>query len=250
MLNTTALEKAVKPTPELYDALQQAYEFINARLFDDHLLHCLITLQRRNRAYGYFSARRFTRSDGQARDEIALNPSYFPTRSLAETLATLAHEMVHLWQHHFGTPGRRGYHNREWADKMISIGLQPTNTGAVGGRETGDSMTHFILENGPFAKAINELEHRRFSLRWAESLPSSDSNETTGGNADESSEDELKSGNRYRYECPRFEECRQSAYSGKHADFSCNKHDLNMVVVPPKRRRQPTNGVAAALDTL
>ena len=48
--------------------------------------------------------------------------------------------MVHLWQHHRGTPGRGRYHNQEWAEKMIEIGLMPTDTGKPGGRITGDHM--------------------------------------------------------------------------------------------------------------
>lgn len=37
-------------------------------------------------------------------------------------LSTLVQEMVHLWQHHFGKPGRRRYLNKQWADKMDSLG--------------------------------------------------------------------------------------------------------------------------------
>ena len=58
-------------------------------------------------------------------DEIALNPAHFASRPTAGTLSTLAHEMAHLWQHHFGTPSRTGYHNKEWAAKMREIGLIP-----------------------------------------------------------------------------------------------------------------------------
>ncbi len=50
-------------------------------------------------------------------DEIAMNPSYFGVVPLLEILQTLVHEMAHAWQFHFGEPGRRGYHNKEWADK-------------------------------------------------------------------------------------------------------------------------------------
>lgn len=31
--------------------------------------------------------------------------------------------MAHAWQFHFGEPGRRGYHNKEWAEKMEAISL-------------------------------------------------------------------------------------------------------------------------------
>jgi hypothetical protein len=58
--------------------------------------------------------------------------------------------MTHLWQHHFGTPSRTGYHNRQWAAKMREIGLIPTATGQPGGKETGQSMTHFIEAGGAF----------------------------------------------------------------------------------------------------
>jgi hypothetical protein len=38
---------------------------------------------------------------------------HFATRKATEVLSTLAHEMTHLWQHEFGTPPRKGYHDRE-----------------------------------------------------------------------------------------------------------------------------------------
>jgi len=39
--------------------------------------------------------------------------------------------MVHQWQQHHGKPGRRGYHNKQWAAKMNSVGLVPTHTGGL-----------------------------------------------------------------------------------------------------------------------
>jgi SprT-like family len=137
-----------KPTRETYDPLQLAYETFNRALFDNTLPNCLITLQRRRRTYGYFCADRFGRSNGELTDEIALNPSHFRDRPVEEVLATLAHEMVHLWQHHFGKPGRGRYHNLEWAEKMKAIGLQPTATGKEGGAEIGDVMKNCAWEDG------------------------------------------------------------------------------------------------------
>jgi hypothetical protein len=68
-------------------------------------------------------------------------------------LATLVHEMVHLEQDHFGTPSRSGYHNKEWAAWMDRVGLTPSNTGAPGGKRTGQQVTHYIVPDGPFAHA-------------------------------------------------------------------------------------------------
>ena len=65
--------------------------------------------------------------------------------------------MTHAWQYRFGKPGSRGYHNKEWAAKMKAIGLMPSNTGAVGGKETGQQMTHYILPDKAFAQAFAEL---------------------------------------------------------------------------------------------
>ena len=94
--------QSLKPTRETYDPLQQAYETLNRALFDGALPNCLITLQRHKHSYGDFCGDRFGRADGTFTDEIALNPSHFRDRSQEEILSTLAHEMVHLWQHHFG----------------------------------------------------------------------------------------------------------------------------------------------------
>ena len=109
------------PTAKTYAALNRAFDFFNDRLFGGELPACLVTLQRKNKAYGYFAGGRFGSKDGtEITDEIALNPSHFKSRTDEQSLSTLAHEMAHLWQHHFGKPSRAGYHNKEWAAKMAS----------------------------------------------------------------------------------------------------------------------------------
>jgi hypothetical protein len=96
------------------------------------------------------------------------NPTHFETRGFAYVLSTLAHEMVHLWQYRFGKPGSRGYHNKQWAGKMHAIGLHPSSTGDVGGRETGQSMTHYIEPHGPFEAFAAELEAEGFRLPYVD----------------------------------------------------------------------------------
>lgn len=162
----------MKPTEESYNELQSAYDYYNAVLFCGELPSCLITLQRKQyRTRGYFSPGRFGSGDGRRTDELAMNPSHFHTRDTAKSLSTLVHEMVHVWQQHGGKPGRGRYHNREWGQKMKSVGLHPSNTGDPGGRETGDQMTHFIVEGGPFELATASLLSSGFKLTWAEKLP-------------------------------------------------------------------------------
>jgi hypothetical protein len=64
---------------------------------------------------------------------------------------------VHLWQHHYGHRPRAGYHNRQWAEKMREIGLIPTATGEIGGKETGQKVSHVIDTQGAYIKAAKAL---------------------------------------------------------------------------------------------
>lgn len=160
------------PTTETYAELQRAYEFFNRELFNNELPSCLITLQRERRTHGYFSSQKFVhRESREVVDEIAMNPSYFSIRTIASTLSTLVHEMVHQHQYHFGKAGRRGYHNKEWAFHMERIGLIPSDTGEAGGKKTGESMDHYIADAGPFAVACKKLVTETFTLSWLDRFP-------------------------------------------------------------------------------
>jgi SprT-like family len=149
-----------------YSAFQAAYNFFNTALFDGTLPHVYVTLQRKAHSRGYFSADRFTgRQRSGTVHELALNPDDFG-RTDAEVLSTLVHEMVHVWQQEYGHPGRGRYHNREWAAKMLDIGLYPSTTGKKGGAMTGQRVTHYIVADGPFAHATTRLLATGFTLHW------------------------------------------------------------------------------------
>lgn len=157
-----------KLTGQEYTALEHAYDWFNVQLFGSTLPPCLLTLHRKAHSRGYFARERFAhRMDAHGTaDELALNPDTFGGRSDKEILSTLMHEMVHCWQRHFGTPGRGGYHNREWAAKMRAIGLMPSDTGTAGGKQTGQCMTHYILPDGPFDQTAEALLTTGFCLHW------------------------------------------------------------------------------------
>jgi hypothetical protein len=159
------------PTDDAYDELSKAYEFLNRELFDGALPNCLITLQRKKRTCGYFHAQRFVTVTGKRTDEIAMNPMYFAVQPVRDVLSTLVHEMVHLWQRHFGKPSRTGYHNREWANKMLSIGLHPSSTGRPGGREVGQLMSDYVIEGGVFSASVDRLLASEWSITWFDRYP-------------------------------------------------------------------------------
>jgi len=195
------MNKAVITLKE-YQGFQRAYDFFNRELFAGSLPQVLVTLQRHANTRGYFSPERFKgRIERQTVHELALNPDNFTGRTDEMILSTLVHEMAHVWQETYGDPSRRGYHNRQWAGKMREVGLQPTSTGEPGGMETGQSITHYIIPEGLYAKAYAQLSASGYQLHW-QSLPAV-------GSA-------RKKTSKTKFTCP---ECGQNAWA-KPADFS------------------------------
>jgi predicted SprT family Zn-dependent metalloprotease len=151
------MDRAITTTE--YRGFQQAYDFFNAELFSNSLPDVLVTLQRQANAKGYFAPERFNgRVQETAVHELALNPDTFSGRTDEDILSTLAHEMAHVWQQTHGKAPTRCYHDRQWAAKMKEIGLHPSSTGEPGGKETGQSVTHYIIAGGPYAKTYAKLK--------------------------------------------------------------------------------------------
>jgi hypothetical protein len=165
----------------------------------------LVTLQRHAKTKGYFSPERFSgRVDKAAVHELALNPDNFTGRTDEMILSTLVHEMAHVWQQTYGEPSRRGYHNRQWAGKMREIGLQPSSTGEPGGKETGQSVTHYIIPEGRYAKAYAKLAATGFQLHW-QSVPAIAS---------------AKKSSKTKFTCP---DCGQNAWAKPGALLICGE---------------------------
>lgn len=212
------------PMVELYSALRRAFDFYNAELFDGMLPPCIITLQRKGgrkrRIYGYFASKRFGNVAGATTDEIAINPKHLRHRSVIEVLSTLVHEMAHLWQFHFGTPSRGGYHNRQWAEKMLWLGLAPSQTGAPGGRPVGQQMTHYIAPGGRFELATKKLLETDFGIAWFDV----DSVVPVPTDFPEILQPVARSGTRTKFVCG----CGEQAWGKPSLDITCNKCERRM----------------------
>lgn len=159
---------SARPAPSLalYTALQAAFDHFNATLFEGSLAPVMFTLQKQPGMMGYFAPERWLASDdGTRHPEIAINPMYLARSRLVGVFQTLVHEMVHLWQAQYGCPSRSNYHNREWAQKMIAVGLQPSDTGRPGGKITGQRMSDYPLPGGAFLRSCESLmKEKRFAL--------------------------------------------------------------------------------------
>ncbi len=153
-----------------YGGLQEAFDFFNKELFGGELSDIFLTLQRRSRSRGFFSANRFSARVGEyGRHELALNPDHFTGRTDEEICSTLVHEQCH--ERHYQITNRvTRYHDRKWGALMKSVGLYPSATGEPGGKETGVRVTHYILPKGPFAKAFIKLAKTGWRLNL-ESMP-------------------------------------------------------------------------------
>ena len=190
-------------TKKEYAAFQQAYDYFNRELFSGRLPACLITLTHSKQYGGFFHRERFThRRDESKTDELSLNIDCFHQMADREILAILVHEMVHLWQFHYGKPSRNGYHNKEWAMMMEAIGLIPSDTGQPGGHRTGQSMNHYIIEGGRYDQITESLLNNGFKINW-QILEV---------------EKEKKSKSKVKYRCP---VCHQNAWAKPEAKLIC-----------------------------
>lgn len=154
----------MKLTTETYNALVHLYHHFNANLFDNKLPEVVFIYHRQNKVMGYASFQRWQTKNKKIVDEIAINPEYLERFPIIEICQTLVHEMVHIWQMNFGTPGRRGYHNKEWSAKMASLGLIPSSSGKPGGSKTGENMMDYVRFNGLFHLACKDLVRFKFSF--------------------------------------------------------------------------------------
>ncbi len=137
----------------LYCQLHTLFDYFNAELFDGRLPKVLITLQRKEGTGGFYWHRRFRKAEGGRIDEIALNPGLLGRSSTLFLASILVHEMAHMEQAHFGTPGSNGFHNAEWGAIMKRVGLHPSSTGRPDGKQTGIDMSHYVIPGGAFERA-------------------------------------------------------------------------------------------------
>jgi hypothetical protein len=203
-------------TPAEYSGLQEAYTHFNNQLWGGALPDVFITYQRHAHSRGYFANDRFSgRLDKSAAHELALNPDGFVGETDKKICSTLVHEQAHVWQHVHGKPSARGYHNKQWAAKMRSIGLQPSSTGMPGGRETGQRMSHYILDDGAFSLSYDELA----ATGWKLNLQSAHRPPSRGGGK-----------NKTKFICP---DCGQNAWGKADLRITCTSCGLEMPADQP-----------------
>jgi hypothetical protein len=199
-----------RATQAIYGKLQKGFHHFNKALFDSALPDCAITF-RRGRSRGYYAADRC---------EIALNPEHM-TDGVMELFSWLLRGMVHLWQQHYGKPGRPGYHNKQWAEMMRELGLIPK--GDESGKPTGDKVGHCIEPGGRFAHTVETLLVGGLEFTWSE-VPAHRSTACGGNETGEGASGATRSGKRVRYACGYG----HLAWARPGANLVCGEHRVRM----------------------
>lgn len=211
-----------EPTKEQFDAYQKMFNYFNQKLFDDSLPQCLLNFSRLRGAIAFFAPAQWEKQEGKVAHEISLNPVYLWRGDNVETASALVHEMVHLWQAEYGSPGRRGYHNKEWATKMEKIGLIPSLTGRPGGRKTGERVRDYIEVGGLFDKVFKQIPKECF-LPWKNT-----SNFTWKANRGRKSPvDPRCNKNKIKYSCPI---CEVNVWGKPHLQIICKECHIDFIV--------------------
>ncbi|MBY0380087.1 MAG: SprT-like domain-containing protein [Burkholderiales bacterium] len=165
----------MNPTQEWTSSIQLAFDHFNEALFNNQLPQVLFSSQRQSGVMGYFASDRWASVNGKKCHEIAINPLYVGRSTLIEFMQTLVHEMVHCWQYCYGKPSIKSYHNRQWANKMIAIGLMPTSTGMLGGAITGQHIMDYPLAKGKFIISCEKLlKEKSFKMHWVDRFANND----------------------------------------------------------------------------
>jgi predicted SprT family Zn-dependent metalloprotease len=148
-------------TVRLFGTLLNAYTFFDSNLFmpvfGEKLPEVVLTLNKHAYSKGYYKPAAWIDEFSQTLPEINISPStlFLPP---IDALSTLVHEMAHHYHFHFGKKvPRMGYHNAEFSSIMYCLGLQCSETGLPGGKETGQHMTHYIIRDGLYEKTYKDL---------------------------------------------------------------------------------------------
>jgi len=84
-------------------------------------------------------------STSTGREHININSANL-RRPFWQILATLLHEMVHVWQHHSGNPSDSWYHNKEFQNRILSFGVLCDGTGSHS--EIRNPFLSLLMERG------------------------------------------------------------------------------------------------------
>lgn len=131
--------------------LNKIFDLLNQRYFENALSKPIITIQSTPRAYGHVSVQEIWQSGEANRRELNIGAGTI-NRPIEEVVATLLHEMVHIYNMQNGVQdcSRGGaYHNKKFRDEAIKRDLHIDHHPTYGWTLTTptDNLVAFCVDN-------------------------------------------------------------------------------------------------------
>lgn len=133
--------------------LEKIFRSLNNRYFNGELEEPVITIQSTPKAYGHVTVyKKWHRADGEEKHELNIGAGTLD-RPIESVVATMLHEMVHLWNIKEGIKdcSRGGtYHNKKFKEAAKARDLSISYNERIGWSvtEPTDSLIDFIIEQG------------------------------------------------------------------------------------------------------
>lgn len=161
-LNSAPLDAARDPVLAALEAeLVRAFAFFNARCWSGTLrlpVFAFFAQPPNGRRLGHFLAEAWQAPDGTRHDEIVVYADLALASGMQAVVETLLHELVHVWQHHHGTPGR--VHNAEWHAEAARVGLVTHGPAGMTSADVG-----FLAAYAALAPRLDRIPFRRSESR-------------------------------------------------------------------------------------
>lgn len=141
--------------------LNKIFSMLNETYFENALSKPVITIQSTPKAYGHITCGKVWNSDGENRHELNIGAGTL-SRPIEETVATMLHEMVHLWNIKQGVQdcSRGGaYHNKKFRDEATRRDLDISHHEKYGWTITRptDNLLKWCLD-----RELDEIKVSRF----------------------------------------------------------------------------------------
>lgn len=192
-------------------AYERAFDVLNKAFFESALSKPIITANPTPGAYGHFTTWKSWKDDQGEHYEINLNPEHID-RPIEEVVATLVHEMVHLYCHEKGiqdTSRSGNYHNKKFKAEAEKRHLSVTYSRKYGWAHTK-----------PEQKLIDFANTKRFDACRKELHRKPEGNPKIGGSSRATSSTR-------KYECPC---CGMSVRATRNVNIACLDCDEQMVL--------------------
>lgn len=144
---------------EMQAALQAAFNAINRDFYGGELEKVIITVKegKKKAAFGRIETAKNWKQNGVERHEINISADYIGERTVVQTITTLMHEMVHLYnlQNGIKDTTRSGiYHNKKFRETAEAHGLKVEQVDKIGwSLTTATPQTEqWIINNVPIKK--------------------------------------------------------------------------------------------------